>query len=83
MDARPLTMIRVVVAHQRQQMKQLSSMCEVVRCDSRKSVNQIASQVGNFCGKLSQYSSWCVEHAPCLSSFGTWKADAQTKEKHE
>jgi len=41
MDAKVLTTIRVVVAHQRQQMKP-----EVVRSDSRKSVEQIASEVG-------------------------------------
>jgi hypothetical protein len=74
-----LTMIRVVVAHQRQQMKQMSSVCNVVRSDSRKSVNQTASQVGNFCRMLSQYSSRRVEHLPCLSQFGTWKADARAK----
>ena len=75
MDAKLLAMIRSVVAHQRQQMKQMSSMCEVVRRDGRKSVNQIASQVENFCRKLSQY----VEPASRLSPFDTWKADARTK----
>jgi hypothetical protein len=73
-------MIRVVVAHQRQQMKQMSSACDVVRSDSRKSVNQTASQIGNFCRKLSQYSSWRVEHATHLSPFGTCKAVARTTE---
>lgn len=41
MDARLFTTIRIVVAHQRQQMK-----LEVVGSDSRKSVDQIASEDG-------------------------------------